>query len=286
MRKKGIKIEKIVDLHNQGLSPIEISEKLNCSISNISRRLTKLGVKPLKKNNKNWRRTNRYKVNLNYFDSIDTSEKAYILGLLYADGSVCKDGFYLKMKDEELLLKVKEEMKAEQPVKKYYYGKYWSYILTISSQKLSKELIKQGCFINKTYTLLFPNIDKSLHSHFVRGFFDGDGHLGITDNISTCKVDFTSASTEFLKSLRILISSFSKTNGSLRKENGKSNAWHLRFSGSQVIDVLNWLYKDATIFMRRKHDKFLIYKSVHIKSDKLLENPEEDNQQPIISLND
>ena len=190
------------------------------------------------------------------------------------------------MKDEELLLKVKCCLNAEQPVKYVSYDShYHAYLLTINSQKMSRDLIKHGCFINKTYTLQFPNIEESLHSHFIRGFFDGDGHLGVTNNKSTCRFDLTSASVDLLKSIREIISSFSKTNGSLRKENGKSNAWHLRFSGSQLIDVMNWIYKDATIFMKRKHDKFLIYKSVHVKQGELLENPEMDNQQPSLGSN-
>jgi hypothetical protein len=284
MNKKGIKIEEIISLHNLGFSPIEISEKLNCDITNISRRLLKSGIKPIRTERFRGRR-NRYHINEDYFEVIDTPEKAYILGLMYADGSVTKDGFYLKMKDEDILLKVKTALDAEQPVKIAKNGNYEAYLLSICSQKLSKSLIKQGCFINKTYTLSFPDIHTSLISHFIRGFFDGDGHLGITSNISTCKVDFTSASVDFLKSVRIIISKFSKTNGSLRKENGKSNAWHLRFSGVQVNDVLNWIYKDASIFMKRKHDKFLIYKSVHLKQGELLENPEEDNQQPSLGSN-
>ena len=287
MKKKSIKIEDILSLHNEGLSLTVISEKLNCNITNVMRRLKKLGISSNKVPKRNVRK-NRYQVDESYFEEITTPEKAYILGLLYADGSVGKDGFYIKIKDEELLLKVKCCLNAEQPVKYVSYDScYHAYLLTINSQKMSRDLIKHGCFINKTYTLRFPNIEESLYSHFIRGFFDGDGYLGVSDNKSTCRFDLTSASIDLLKSIREIISSFSKTNGSLRKENGKSNAWHLRFSGSQLFDVMNWIYKDATIFMKRKHDKFLIYKNVHIKQGELLETPvvKQDNQQPSLSSN-
>jgi len=271
-RIKGIKIEEIIKLHRRGLSPIEISEVLKCSISNISRRLIKSKLKPHRKENKNWRRTNRYKIDINYFSSIDSSEKAYFLGLMYADGSVFKNGFYLKLKDEDVLLKMKNQMKAEQPVRKYYHGKYYGYIFLVYSQKLSEDLVKQGCFINKTYTLLFPNLDKSLQSHFIRGYFDGDGSLGIDTRFTRSRINFTSASPKFLEQLRAILSLLCGTKGSLLKES-KSNAWHLRYGGKHAAIILNWLYKDATIFMKRKHDKFLIYKSVHIKQGELLETP-------------
>ena len=122
---------------------------------------------------------------------------------------------------------------------------------------------------------------KELYPHFIRGFFDGDGSLCLNNNVNSCKFDIASASTSILIDLRVILSDFCGLNGSLTKESGNSNAWHLRYSGRKINNILDWLYKDATIFMKRKHDKFLIYKSVHLKSDKLLENPEEDNQQPI-----
>lgn len=279
MKKKCIEIIDIISLHNQGLSPKEIGEKLECSISNISKRLIKVGIKPIR-TEKNRSRKNRYSINENYFNEINTSEKAYILGLLYADGSVHKDGFYIKMKDLDILLKVKCALDAEQPVKLVKYDGFEAYLLSISSQKLSKSLIEQNCFINKTYTLSFPSIKEEFYSHFIRGFFDGDGHLHVNPKKGSCRIDFTSASTKILEEIRIIIGSFSKSLGGLRKENGKSNAWHLTFSGEQVNTILDWLYKDATIYMNRKHDKYLNYKNVHVKLGELLENLEADNQQP------
>jgi len=288
-KKKGIKIEEILSLHNKGLSPGEIAEKLNCSISNTSRRLKKLNIKCNVKQNKNSERTNRYKVNLNYFEKIDTEEKAYFLGLLYADGSVCKNVFYIKMKDEEILLKLKKNLEAEQYIKKYYYNdnKYSAYVFTVSSQKMAQDLINQGCFINKTYTLTFPTINTLLYSHFIRGFFDGDGSISISEKFSQSRIDFTSASTKFLEQLREILSQLTNTKGSLLKESGKSNAWHLKFGGKHAYIIFNWMYKDASIFMKRKHDKYLIYKNVHVKQGELLENPEvnQDNQQPSLGSN-
>lgn len=265
MRKKGIKIDEIIDLHNQGFSPIQIAEKLGCGISNISKRLIKNGIKPLRKSNESWARKNRYKINEAYFEKIDSEDKAYILGLLYADGSVSREGFYLKMKDEDILLKIKNKLEAEQPVKWITYEGYYSYLFSISSQKMSRDLTLKGCFVNKTYTLKFPTkkqVPIKLIRHFLRGFFDGDGHLGITDNLSTCRFDFTSAATDFLNGAREIISKISISNGSLHKESGISNAWHLKYSGRQVKQILEWLYKDATIFMKRKYDKFMIYKNM------------------------
>ena len=283
--KLGIKKEDVINLHNTGLSPLEISKSLNCSISNISKRLIRYGIKPFRKK-VDKRSSSRYKINELYFDEINTEKKAYFLGLLYADGSVFNNGFYLKIKDEDILQRLKEELDAEQPIKNVQYGEYSCYLFTVCSKKLSESLINHGCFQNKTYILKFPQIEEKLIKHFIRGFYDGDGSLYINSNINSCKLDITSASIDILKSIRTIFTSITGLSGSLTKECKNSNAWHLRVNGRKLSVVMDWFYKDATVFMKRKYDKFLIYKSVHLKSDKLLENPEEDNQQPITNLND
>jgi len=286
MKKKGIQIEDILKLHNEGLSPIQIASKLDCSLTNISKRLRKKGIEPIR-TIKTWARKNRYHIDESFFEKINTEAKAYFLGLMYADGSVFKDGFYLKMKDEDILITFKKVLKAEQNVKYRNYDNYYSYQLFISSQKMSEDLVNKGCFINKTYTLKFPTeeqVPKELQRHFIRGYFDGDGSLSLSNNISTCRIDFTSASTDILKELRKIIATKAISTGSLSKESGKSNTWHLRFGGKQVKQLLEWFYKSSTVFLKRKYDKFLMYNTVQLKSDELLEKPEEVNQQPSLEL--
>lgn len=285
MKKKGIDLNLIIELHNQGFPPTQIGEKLGCTKTNVSKRLKKAGISPLIQAKARRVRRNRYVVDESYFENIDTNEKAYLLGLMYADGSVVKNGFYLKLKDEDILIKMKKELNAEQNVKYINYSGFDAYILTIYSQKIARDLISHGCFINKTHSIRFPKIKKEYYSHFIRGFYDGDGCLLIDDKRYHCQINLTSAAKGFLEDLRPIIAEMALTNGSLNKET-TNNTWHLSFSGKQVNQILDWLYNDSTMFLNRKYNKFLIYKNVHIKSDKLLENQEIDNQQPIISLND
>ena len=97
--KKGIEIEKILELYNKGLQPIEIAEQLNCSSSNITRRLKKIGIE-IKRNYSKHRysRLGRHSINEDFFNVIDNEAKAYFLGLMYSDGSVTNNQFYLKLK--------------------------------------------------------------------------------------------------------------------------------------------------------------------------------------------
>lgn len=257
--KKGITIEEILELYNQGLNQAQIAEHLNCSTGNISHRLKKEGI-IFKRDYSKVRRTriNRYKMDLNFFENIDTEAKAYFLGLMYSDGSVTKTQFYIKLHDEDIIQKFKQELKCESPIR--YIEKPWkAYIFAVSCQQLCSQLISHGCVPNKTKIIQLPILNKNLYRHFIRGFFDGDGCLQLQDKIYHCRFDLTCASLKFLEQLRPIISEHAKTNGYLGKEK-KYNVWHLNYSGHQVKQILDWLYKDAHFYLQRKYVKYQLLK--------------------------
>lgn len=262
--KKKIKIEDIISLYEQGYTPIQISEVMQCHNSNILRRLNKAGFSTKRNYSKTrFSREGRYKIDLNFFKNIVTEAQAYFLGLMYSDGSVNDLQFYIKLKDEDILQKFKEVLKTEAPIRKAYYGDCYAYILQISSKEMCQDLINLGCFKNKTRTIRFPDIPKHLYHHFIRGFFDGDGCLQLQDKIYHCRIDFTSAAKEFLEDLRPIITEHAKTNGHLGKEHNY-NVWHLNYSGHQVLQILDWLYKDSTYYLKRKYVKYKLLSSSKI----------------------
>ena len=164
MNKKGITLESIIELYNQNLTIVEIAEKLGCSLSNISRRFKKAGISYKRDYSKRRmpNRINRHKINEDFFEAIDSESKAYFLGLMYSDGSVSKNTFYLKLKDEDIILKFRDALECDYPVKKVSYGGYNAYILEVSSQTSCNNLIKQGCFINKTKIIRLPKLKEDL----------------------------------------------------------------------------------------------------------------------------
>lgn len=259
--KKGIEIEKILELYNKRLQPIEIAEQLNCSSSNITRRLKKIGIE-IKRNYSKHRysRLGRHSINEDFFNVINNEAKAYFLGLMYSDGSVTNNQFYLKLKDEDIIIKFKKCLESSAPIQRRYNGNYDSYCLTISSKKSCSNLIKWGCVPNKTKIIQLPKLREDLYRHFIRGFFDGDGCLQLHDKIYRCRFDLTSASKQFLEQLRPIITNIARTNGSLNKET-KYSVWHLNYSGHQVADILDWLYKDSNFYLKRKYDKYQILKT-------------------------
>ena len=41
----------------------------------------------------------------------------------------------------------------------------------------------------------------------------------------------------------------------------KYDVWHLRCGGKQVKKILDWIYKDATVYMNRKYFKYQLLSS-------------------------
>jgi hypothetical protein len=73
-----------------------IPKLVGVSVRSVARVLAEFGV--------NTKRRNRYTLNENYFDKIDTPVKSYLLGLLAADGCVTdKNYIVLESIDRELV---------------------------------------------------------------------------------------------------------------------------------------------------------------------------------------
>lgn len=127
----------------------------------------------------------RYTFNNHYFDSIDTPNKAYCLGLFYADGcNHLKDGdisIELQSGDVKVLEGIKNDMEMTYPIK--FYSSEGKKNRTKDTCKLrfhdyhtSEQLKELGMIPNKSLLLEFPNwISKDLFPFMLRGYIDGDG---------------------------------------------------------------------------------------------------------------
>jgi|688.fasta_scaffold248878_4 intein/homing endonuclease len=226
----------------------------------------------------------KYLTNEKYFKKINTESKAYFFGLMLADGSISKDEKTLKIslqeKDLHILEKFKTELESNSPiiftkVKNPNHSNY--YTLSIYSKKLCADLVKLGCINNKSKYLEWNInvIPKKLINHFIRGYFDGDGcfsyRLYKQKHLKSV-INFTSTE-NFCIGLKNLIKDYFSYNMymSCRNKKTKSNNRTVEINGNkQVTSLLNWLYKDASIFLNRKKEKvdsFLVsYKNFKYKT--------------------
>ena len=160
------------------ISTAAIGKKFNVTDHTVSSYLKSLGCNVSRKRS-------RTPILSNYFEKIDTQNKAYFLGLIAADGSVfqCNKGkivFSISLIDKDLLDLLSTEIcgsdKLVREVKrKYRDGSSKMYEIKFSDEIFTNNLISNGILINKTFTLDFPNIDEEFISHYIRGYLDGDG---------------------------------------------------------------------------------------------------------------
>lgn len=217
----------------------------------------------------------KFKLNELFFDKIDTEEKAYFLGFLYADGCnlVHRNRITLKLheKDYEILKRLNDLIYEENTIKTvindtkkinhFIKGKPVrftgnSIFLIINSKYLSKRLNEIGMTPKKSLTLTFPfQLDKSLYSHFIRGYFDGDGSLMKMKNKGVGFRIKIASSENFCKSLKQIIEKELgiKINGSF-VPNRMSTVTTTGIYATKLLS--DWLYKDSTIYMKRKRDLY------------------------------
>lgn len=200
--------------------------------------------------------------NVNYFDSIDTEEKAYWLGFLFADGAITKSN---KSYSIELSLKIDDFMHVEnfaKCVNKEYVNNNSTYRsrCILGSKHMFNTLVSYGCTTKKSLTLKFPdkNIfkDESLIKHFIRGYVDGDGCLSYGNKQHTTSCVSMLGTKNFLDGIQ-------KEYGSNKNytKNNKSQdiTLVLAYNCKQGFEFAKWLYQDATIYLDRKYKRFLDY---------------------------
>jgi hypothetical protein len=240
-----------------GLSYNLLSEKYNISTWSVGNVLKKNNIKS---------RIRRHNCNENYFEKIDSCEKAYWLGLLFADGYVRKRkqfngkhkqggvvGISLKNGDEYLLEKLIIDFESTYRLTKQIKNNFLSYKLEVNSSKMTDDLINLGCVPNKSLKLLPPNLTDEFISHFIRGYFDGDGSIGRYNG----NLKFSLLGTNELLSwiLDFFKQKGMKTNPKICK---RKNIYSIQVNSKLDIELIeNILYTSSNdYYLKRKKEKF------------------------------
>jgi intein/homing endonuclease len=205
------------------------------------------------------------------FDNIDTEEKAYWLGFIFADGTISSTRFRfelsLSLKDIDHLEKFRQFIGYIKPLKieKAGYGKrseqqYMRCRLYFNSKHLHGILNSYGCTPRKSLTLQFPKKSifktNSLIRHFLRGYIDGDGcityatkdHSGMNLNLLGTKQFLV----DFQNNLPL-----EKSNKIRKKIDEK--VYSLSYQRNRGLYVCKYIYLNSTIYLDRKFKKFQEY---------------------------
>jgi hypothetical protein len=203
----------------------------------------------------------KYSLNEHFFDKIDTEEKAYLLGFLYADGYNHTDVSAVKInlaaKDKNMVYKIRDSLESNHPIsiiKRSEDSRYMTqdvYRLVITNKNLSENLAKHGCVRAKTFKLTFPRwINKTLKRHFIRGYFDGDGSIcGYIVNMVSTEKFITEVRNIFMEEIGL---PFVKINDYYARKSN-SNIMTLAYTGwNSTAKLYEYFYRDAHIYLNRK----------------------------------
>ena len=258
----------IAERYINGESTVKISKSLGLAThKQVLRVVHEMGIDV---SNGLSRFNRKYKINENYFDNIDTPNKAYILGFLYADGhnEIPKGTVQMSLQEEDrdILENIRLEVNSERPLEFIDYSNKHDFGYTYKNQfrllffsiHMCKTLEKIGMIKNKSLSLEFPDIPKELYSHFIRGYFDGDGSISKTSG------SFSIISTyNFVKRVKEILDEELNLNYGIisesRNKNGITHDLDYHRKAESYI-IYKWLYKDADLYLQRKRD---ICKNIH-----------------------
>lgn len=256
-------LNEAIRLRESGMSYNNIAKQLGKCKKTVSYRLQELGYKPKREyKNSIQNQPNKKYINENYFETIDTEHKAYWLGFMYADGYVGHDNrveLALKEEDYEHVLKFKNDLESEHKINKKtkkMNGKiFYSYKLSVIRKKLRQDLENKGCIPNKSKILKYPTIEQvplDLQRHFIRGYIDGDGCISDPNN-NRFILDIVGTE-DFLNGIN---NYFELEPGQNIYSFKHSDVKHFSKGGKFAYDMMTHLYENATIYLKRKHERYL-----------------------------
>ncbi len=198
----------------------------------------------------------KYNINYRFFENF-TQESAYILGFIAADGHLKIDHgerhetklqFELASYDRDILEKIKDTISFEGPIA---LSNRDTVKLQINNRKVCLDLEIIGIpRNNKTQDVGWPQtLPDSLAHHFTRGLFDGDGSIYQDNGAYVIQLLGNEHMLDTLKE-KLPIQSIRKV-----RKRSYANIWDLKFSHKMAVQIIHWLYQDATIYLDRKYQK-------------------------------
>jgi len=192
-----------------------------------------------------------YKINLEYFDIIDSEDKAYSLAWFWSRG---KGRIQISKKNIDILRTLKLLLEYKGYV--HIYDKVAE--LNITNPNFRVVLANVGCVLSKRDGQTFPIISDDLIPHFFRGIFDSYGTISIVKN----------------KYLNLSIIHNEDFTQSLRKyllDNLNIPTKHYyRYSHTNTVQMMitrtndankfcQWVYQGANYYLTRKYQKYQQY---------------------------
>lgn len=130
-------------------------------------------------------------VDIGYFKYIDSPERAYWLGFLFADGCLHKGSnkvsICLNKQDISHLKKFRKALRSTHKISEYSIfdkrtKKNYDHCQIQISNKAFRKNLEKFLTENKSIHSILPDLSDELFGHFLRGLWDGDGTLYILND--------------------------------------------------------------------------------------------------------
>jgi hypothetical protein len=198
-------------------------------------------------------------VNEDYFKKW-SSNMAYILGYILTDGCIIRGSykgysdslkFGVQLKDQDILKKIKRELGSAHSISITRNAAY----LCIASQKIVDSLKHLSIDYKKSLKEKIPNVPNKYKKDFIRGMIDGDGGISINSRSYPTLRLYGGINT--INFVRDYFWNNFKAYSNIGKRESKlaSNIYlcYIAYRTNTAIKLIDFLYKDAKIFLDRKY---------------------------------
>ena len=260
----------IVTMFKSGKTYKEICNTIPCTRRAVPKVMSEYNIQTHRKN--------RYTLDETYFLSDITERKAYWLGLISADGCITNTNYFvlqLSGEDHYLLSHFKDDINytGEIYIPKYKEPRQTIYRINFSSKIMCNSLRDLGILENKLASRnMIPNIPEKMIRHYMRGYFDGDGTFIIGKSSYTRNnKDYVYPSyhisiamtyplaQEWSEYLKQQI----KYDAKIHRSKCNQICYVCVFQKQALRALYDLLYQNASIYMARKHDKWLQFLSAY-----------------------
>lgn len=190
----------------------------------------------------------KYCYDRSLFKNVDSEELAYLLGWIASDGTLQEGDICIAIdkSDKDILEKLRDFVCTDIPIatKKEL----------VSFSLCSKEVSEDVCSLlksppgKKADKVQFPELQREdLKWAFLRGYFDGDGHVSSTYSVKRSpRCSISSSSPKMLEQIKNFCGIPCSVWGN-----------EVEWAGNNCLDFLGKLYDDASYYLKRKYNNYI-----------------------------
>lgn len=205
------------------------------------------------------------KCNHDFFETLETEKPIYWGGFIVGDGYIADS--FITINISAMDLKHLETFKSDIETNYNIYiskpkpnktknQEFGNCLLHVYSKKIVADLTKYGITHEKSKHCVIPElIPYKKLNHFMRGVFDSDGCFTINKGQASFSV--CSSVKSFIEEYRQILMQSCGLYQNKILSNSRGTCFYITYGGNvQVKRIMDYLYKDATVYLERKFKKF------------------------------